>query len=60
MDDLDERIRKFMSKEVKSKTILIDSKDFDKVLNEHTIDGWTLVRKTEINGRLKVTFEIVK
>jgi hypothetical protein len=60
MENLDERIRKFMSKEVKFKTILIDPADLDKVVGEHESEGWKLVRKAELNGRLKVTFEIVK
>lgn len=49
-----------MSKEVKSKTILIDPADLDKIVGEHESEGWKLVRKAELNGRLKVTFEIVK
>ena len=53
----DEQIAKIMTSEFKSKTILIDEKDAEKTIEIHKKDGWKLVKKTELNGRIKLTFE---
>lgn len=56
----DEQIKAILVKDIKSKTILVSKDDLDKVIKEHTDNGWTLVRSTGLNGRIKVTFEKVK
>ena len=56
----DEQIRNILVKDIKSKTILVSKSDLEQVIKEHTDDGWTLVRSTELNGKVKVTFEKVK
>ena len=56
----DEQIKSILVKDIKSNTILVSKDDLDKIIKEHTDNGWTLVRSTELNGRIKVTFEKVK
>lgn len=56
----DEQIRNILVKDIKSKTILVFKSDLERVIKEHTDDGWTLVRSTELNEKVKVTFEKVK
>ena len=56
----DEQIKAILVKDIKSKTILVSRDDLDKIIKEHINDGWTLVKSTELNGRIKVTFEKVK
>ena len=56
----DEQIKAILVKDIKSKTILVSKSDLERVIKEHTDDGWTLVRSTELNERIKVTFEKVK
>ena len=53
----DEQIRSIMVKEGKSKSILVDSSVSEQVVLEHEKDGWKLIKKSEINGRTKLTFE---
>ena len=53
----DEQIASILNKECKSKTILIDEKDAGKTIEIHEKDGWKLIKKSEINGRIKLTFE---
>ena len=53
----DEQIRSIMVKEGKSKTILVDLQEADKTIKDHEKDGWKLLKKTEINGKAKLTFE---
>ena len=53
----DEQIRSIMVKDGKSKTILVDNKDITKVIEAHQKEGWKLLKKTELNGRTKLTFE---
>jgi hypothetical protein len=53
----DEQIKSIMVKEGKSKTILMDHNEAPKVIEEHQKDGWKLLKKSEINGRTKLTFE---
>ena len=53
----DEQIASLLVKEGKSKTILIDEKDAEKTIENHQKEGWKLVKKSEINGRAKLTFE---
>ena len=52
----DEQIRSIMVKEGKSKSILVDSNVSEQVVVEHEKDGWKLIKKSEINGRTKLTF----
>lgn len=53
----DEQIESIMVKEGKSKTILVDQNNVEKVIEEHEKEGWKLLKKSEINGRAKLTFE---
>ena len=53
----DEQIASMLVKEGKSKTILVELVDKEKVLKKHEKDGWKLVKESELNGRVKLTFE---
>jgi len=53
----DEQIKSIMVKDGKSKSILVDNNKVTKVIGEHVKDGWKLLKKSEINGRTKLTFE---
>ena len=46
-----------MIKDGKSKTLLVDLNEVEKVVESHEKDGWKLIKKSEINGRAKLTFE---
>ena len=52
----DEKIRSIMTKESKSKTLLVDSEETGKTIENYQKDGWKLVKQTEVNGRTKLTF----
>ena len=52
----DDQIRSIMTKESKSKTLLVDGKDIGKTIEIYEKDGWKLVKQTELNGRTKLTF----
>ena len=53
----DEQIASILNKEGKSKTILVDENDAEKTIENHLKEGWKLIKKSEINGRAKLTFE---
>lgn len=53
----DEQIKSIMVKDGKSKTILVDNNEITKVIEDHQKDGWKLLKKSELNGRTKLTFE---
>ena len=53
----DDQIRSIMVKEGKSKTLLCDNSDLRRTIDEHVKQGWKLIKKSEINGRTKLTFE---
>ena len=53
----DKQIAKIMTHESTSKTILVDVKDTEKTIENHQKEGWKLIKKSEINGRTKLTFE---
>ena len=53
----DEQIALILNKEGKSKTLLVDEKDAGKTIEIHEKDGWKLVKKSELNDRVKLTFE---
>ena len=53
----DEQIASIMVKDGKSKTIMVENTQVTKVIEEHQKDGWKLLKKSEINGRTKLTFE---
>ena len=53
----DEQIASILNKEGMSKTILVDEKDAGKTIEIHEKDDWKLIKKSEINGRIKLTFE---
>ena len=51
----DDQIRSIMTKESKSKTLLVDSKNTGKTIEFYEEDGWKLVKQSEVNGRTKLT-----
>ena len=53
----DEQIKSIMIKDGKSKTILVENKEVEQVIKNHQNNGWKLLKKSEINGRTKLTFE---
>ena len=53
----DEQIASIMVKEGKSKTILVENNLVSEVIQNHQKEGWKLLKKSEINGRTKLTFE---
>ena len=53
----DEQIASILNKEGKSKTLLVDEKDAGKTIEIHEKDGWKLIKKSAVNGRIKLTFE---
>lgn len=53
----DEQIAAIMVKEGKTKTILVDKKGEKRVIENHLKEGWKLLKKSELNGRTKLTFE---
>ena len=53
----DEQIMSIMTKESKSKTLLVDTKNVEKTIDIYKKDGWKLLKKSQINGRTKLTFE---
>ena len=52
----DEQIRSIMTKESKSKTLLVDTKNVKKTIDIYKKDGWKLVKQSELNGKTKLTF----
>ena len=52
----EEQIAAIMVKDGKSKTILVENNDAEKIVGDYQKDGWKLVKKSEINGRTKLTF----
>lgn len=53
----DDQIRSIMTKQGYSKTILAENNKVKTVISEHEKDGWKLIKKSEVNGRTKLTFE---
>ena len=53
----DEQIKAIMVKEGKSKTIIVDNSETEKIIEKHQQEGWKLLKKSDINGRTKLTFE---
>lgn len=53
----DEQIASIMTKETACKTVLVSKEDAENVIKSHHKDGWELVKKVEISGRLKITFK---
>ena len=56
MKSSDDQIQSIMTKESKSKTFLVDSKNTGKTIEFYEKDGWKLVKQSEVNGRTKLTF----
>ena len=52
-----EQISSILTKEGKSKTILVEKKEEGRVIENHLHEGWKLIKKSELNGRTKLTFE---
>lgn len=52
----DDQIRSIMVKESSSKTILVDRKDKEEIVNKHQKDGWKLHKEADINEKVKLTF----
>ena len=53
----EDQIRSILVKEGKSKTILVDLNAVEKTIKNHEKEGWKLIKQSEINGRVKLTFE---
>ena len=53
----DEQIASIMQKDICCKTILVNSDEVNTTISKHESDGWKLVKKTEVNGRFKLTFQ---
>ena len=53
----EEQISKIMTKEGMTKTLLVDEKNVGKTTEIHEKEGWKLLKKSEVNGRIKLTFE---
>jgi hypothetical protein len=53
----DEQISSILTKEGKSKTLLVDNSTVSNVIKDHEKDGWKLLKKSKLNGRTKLTFE---
>lgn len=51
-----EQIASILTKDSKSKSILVDNDIVITTIKEHEKDGWKLYKQTEINGRTKLTF----
>ena len=46
-----------MEKNVATKTLMVDNVLFEKTVSDYEKDGWKLIKKTEVNGRYKLTFQ---
>lgn len=53
----DEQIASIMTKETASKTVLVSKEDAESVIKSHQKEGWELLKKSEISGRVKITFK---
>ena len=53
----EDQIRSIMVKEGKSKTILVDLTAAEETIKNHEKEGQKLIKQSEINGRVKLTFE---
>ena len=51
-----EQIASILTKDSKSKSLLVDNDKVITTIKEHEKDGWKLYKQTEINGRTKLTF----
>lgn len=56
----EEQIKSILIKDIKCKTILVSKEEKEKIINEHQIDGWKLIKEIEINEKIKITFEKIK
>lgn len=52
----DEQIRSIMEKEGSSKTLLVCKEDAQATILKHEKENWKLVKQSEVNGRIKLTF----
>lgn len=53
----DEQLQKILVKNIESKTLLVSLSDVEKVKEEHLKQGWRIYHESEINGRIKITFQ---
>lgn len=53
----DDQIKSIMEKNVATKTILVDNILLKKTVSDYEKEGWKLLKKTEVNGRQKLTFQ---
>ena len=60
MSNIDEKIKKLFSKDIKTKTMIVSLEELEKVKKEYEEKGWKMISSSPINGRYKVTFQIVK
>ena len=52
----EEQMRSILSKDIKSKTVLVSKDNVQQIIDEHLKDGWQLKNKLEVNERYKITF----
>ena len=60
MSNIDEKSKKLFSKDIKTKTMIVSLEELEKVKKEYEEKGWKMISSSPINGRYKVTFQIVK
>lgn len=60
MSNIDEKIKELFSKDIKTKTMIVSLEELEKVKKEYEETGWKMISSSPINGRYKVTFQIVK
>ena len=60
MSNIDEKIKELFSKNIKTKTMIVSLEELEKVKKEYEEKGWKMISSSPINGRYKVTFQIVK
>lgn len=60
MSNIDEKIKELFSKDIKTKTMIVSLEELEKVKKEYEEKGWKMISSSPINGRYKVTFQIVK
>lgn len=53
----DEQIANLLCQDVISKTILVQPDELKNVISSHTKDGWKIVKQSDLNGKIKVTFQ---
>lgn len=53
----DEQIASIMSKDISSKTMLVDASKVDEIIKAHLEDGWRLIKQSNAGEKVKITFQ---